>query len=506
LTLAGGRHECSARLGMTREGATQLDDAGFEPARLGVAFSAGRDSTALLHATATAAREMGRLEVVALHVHHGLSPHADAWLAHAEALCRDWSAQGLPVRLLSRRVQLAVTPGESIEAQARAARYDALTHMAVEAGVEMVLIAHHRRDQAETFLLQAMRGAGVAGLAAMPRDAWRGGVRWVRPWLDHPRESIEAYVAHHGLKFVDDDSNLDSSLARNRLRLEVWPALTAAFPQAEQVLAQSARRVSDVLPGVQGWRAHLLDGLYVEEAHASAGLGALALDAARWSALPPGERRESLAHWYRVQTGRSMAASWVERMAVEVPVMLASGRASCWRPIGVSLYRGCLRIEADLKGRASAAILTECDPTSGDPHGRVGAVATLNQQQVTLFITKPGVSEVPAWGGRLVVSEAAVGQSQASHGVSPKLLCEVSLRPRNGGERFQLGPERPARSLKKQFQALGVPAWRREGPLIFAAEKLLFVPGLGLDARVWVAPDTPGWALEWVADRASCTP
>jgi tRNA(Ile)-lysidine synthase len=226
--------------------------------RVAVAFSGGRDSTALLYATACAAREQGGLEVVALHVHHGLSAHADAWLSHAQQQCDVWATQGLPVRLISRHVQLALKVGDSVEASARHARYAALADMAREADAEMILLAHHRRDQAETFLLQALRGAGISGLASMPADIDRDGLRWVRPWLTYPREAIEAYVAHHGLLHIEDDSNTNTRFARNRLRLDVWPALLQAFPHAEASLASSAARLADVLPGVEGWRAQLM--------------------------------------------------------------------------------------------------------------------------------------------------------------------------------------------------------------------------------------------------------
>src|SRR3989338_5485517 len=204
--------------------------AGYEPVCVAVAFSGGRDSTALLHATAVAARDWPGATVVALHVHHGLSAQADGWpgaglaplLAprgwgakadgwqrHAEAACQVWAAEGLPVRLLCRRVRLNLSVGDSVEAVARAARYTALQEMAREAHADLLLLAHHRQDQAETLLLQALRGGGLAGLAGIPRDVIREGVRWVRPWLDHPRSAIEAYVAAHGLVYIDDDSNAD---------------------------------------------------------------------------------------------------------------------------------------------------------------------------------------------------------------------------------------------------------------------------------------------------------
>ena len=121
--------------------------------------------------------------MVALHVHHGLNPAADRWLAHGRALCERWARRGLPVEFAATKLAGGPGAGESIEAWARRARYRALRQMALERGIDLVLLAHHRRDQAETFLLQALRGGGVAGLSAMPGQVRREGVTWARPWL-----------------------------------------------------------------------------------------------------------------------------------------------------------------------------------------------------------------------------------------------------------------------------------------------------------------------------------
>jgi len=207
--------------------------------RIAVAYSGGRDSTALLHATLAAASGQG-VEVIALHVHHGLSPNADAWLAHCEAQCRRWARAGKPVAFAAQRLTDRPARGESVEAWARQARYRALRAMALAHAASIVLLAHHRRDQAETFVLQALRGAGVAGLSGMPRSVDRDGITWQRPWLDKPRAEIDAYVRRHRLKHIDDDSNADARFARNRLRLQVWPALVGAFEQAEASLATAA--------------------------------------------------------------------------------------------------------------------------------------------------------------------------------------------------------------------------------------------------------------------------
>lgn len=432
--------------------------------RVAVAYSAGRDSTALLHATACAARAHPGTTVWALHVHHGLSAQADAWLAHAERTCTQWAEQGLPVRLLSRRVHVPLDAGDSVEALARDVRYEALADMAKGLDIEMILLAHHRRDQAETFLLQALRGAGVSGLAAMPHDVVRDGVRWVRPWLSHGREAIEAYVAQHGLHHVDDDSNARDRFARNRLRLSVWPSLEAAFPQAEQSLAMAARRVQDVLPGVASWRESLIQALALPDGR---------LDAASWSELSGAQRRESLMHWYRQMCGAALPATWVERLAHEVPRLVYQGKVAHWPEIGLGLYRGALQL------------LPASPPESMEELETV--------QICPLAIDAPGEHELAAWSnGRLRVLSVLSG------GISPALLAGAEARNRQGAERFQLGPSRPPRSLKKQFQALGVPEWQRRGPLIWSGDQLVFVPGLGIDARCVAPLGSPQWGLEWV--------
>jgi tRNA(Ile)-lysidine synthase len=448
-----------------------------------VAYSGGRDSTALLHATAMAARDIAvrgekRVEVLALHVHHGLSPHADAWLAHAEQTCLQWAGEGLPVRLMARRVNLRPQPGDSVEALARRARYEALADMALEAGASLVLLAHHQRDQAETLLLQALRGAGVHGLAAMPAQALRDGVVWARPWLRQPREAVEAYVAQHGLSHIEDDSNAHARFARNRLRLDVWPALIQAFPQAEASLAASARRVQDVLPSVQAWREALLRDLRVPGT-ANSGHGSLSkcgLDAAKWAELSGPERRETLLHWYREAFGRALPATWIERLAHEVPGLVFHQRATYWRPVGLGLYRGVLAPVPSRRSTKQGACLRGVHAEAGMP----------------LSILAPGDQAVPCWPGILRVTEAEQG------GVAPALLARLTARPRQGGEQFQAGAGRPPRSLKKQFQAMGIPAWCREGPFLWCDEQLVFVPGLGLDARCLAPQGSPQWKLDWL--------
>ena len=453
--------------------------AGPEPVCIAVAYSGGRDSTALLHATAVAARDWPGTTVLALHVHHGLSAQADDWLRHAEAVCESWAAEGLPVRLLSRRVSLSLSAGDSVEAVARAARHAALQDMVLEVGADLLLLAHHRQDQAETLLLQALRGGGLAGLAGIPRDVVRDGVRWVRPWLEHPRSAIETYVAAHRLDYIDDDSNADPRYARNLLRMSVWPALVGAFPDAEANLAASARRLSDALTVMAAWREQALPPLLTPAVTAlsddAATPAPAALDACLWATQPAALRRETLRHWYRQVSGQVMPATWVERLAEEVPRKVAGQGVAQWGALGLSLYRGVLNWARPAAVKIDAGAATDAG----------------------LSVCGAGDWPVTTWGGCLRVREVASG------GVPPSLLTEVVLRQRVGGEQFQMGAGRPPRSLKKQFQALGVPAWQRGGPLVFAGAQLLYVPGLGIDARALAAQGTPQWSMEWLPDANS---
>lgn len=275
---------------------------------IAVAFSGGRDSLALLHATCRAAQALG-LRVAALHVHHGLLPEADGWLRRARQLCTRWRRRGWPVGLHWRRLDGRPAPGESIEAWARAGRHAALAAMARQAGATLLLLAHHRRDQAETFLLQALRGGAPAGLAAMPRLSTRDGVVWARPWLAQPRSAIEAYVVAHRLRPVDDPSNADDRLARNRLRRQVWPALEHAFPQAEASLAGAALRAQQARAALDELAA--LDLAPLVDAD-----GGLAV--AGWRQLSAARQANALRAWWARQAGHSAPLAFVTRLLAEV--------------------------------------------------------------------------------------------------------------------------------------------------------------------------------------------
>jgi tRNA(Ile)-lysidine synthase len=425
------------------------------PPRLAVAASGGLDSTALLHCTVRLAAAAG-VEVIALHVHHGLMPEADCWLRQVRDQSRRWGA-GFRSRHLGGRP----CPGESVEAWARTGRYRALTEMAHEAGCGLVLLAHHRRDQAETWLLQALRGAGAAGLSAMPRAASRDGILWVRPWLGQPREAIEAYVRRHRLGHVEDPSNGQPRYARSRLRLQVWPTLQQAFPDAETALANAASRAREAAALAAEAAALDLPAL----------LQGRSLHVPSWLALPSARRRNALRAWLAAELPAGVPESLLARLVAELP----AARIGHWPAPG-----GALRMYRGLLSMAGAA---------------APAPATAPAETASLDLSHAGEVELPHWRGHFIVSPVSRG------GATPALLRAVLAGPRLGGERFRLAPGAAARSLKKQFQARGVPAWGRAGPLLRTAEgRLLFVPGLGIDAALQAPAGEPQLALHWLAD------
>ncbi len=425
--------------------------------RVAVAASGGRDSTALLHATVRAARGTA-LQVHALHVHHGLSAAADDWLEALRRQCKRWG-----VVLQSRHLQGRPTPGQSVEAWARRERYAALTEMATESGCTLVLLAHHRRDQAETFVLQSLRGGGAAGLSAMPLHRLRSGIAWVRPWLAMPREAIDAYVRHHRLSHVEDGSNADLRFDRNRLRLQVWPALCDAFGDAEVGLAAAAAQAQQAAALAAEVAALDLAVLVMDDG---------GLRKALLQALSPARRRNALTAWLAQAAGRGVPMRLLDRLMAELP----RSTHACWPLPGgeLRLYRGLLKVQG-LERRA-------------------GSQAP-RPDNVAVNLGRSLETPMPDWNGRFRIEPCTQG------GVPMAQLEALFARPRSGGERFRFAAKASARSLKLQYQAMGVPSWERQGPLLYTADnRLLFVPGLGIDGGLQDDIVQPQWQILWLAD------
>ena len=249
-------------------------------APLCVAFSGGADSTALLAALAAQATLRRRLR--AIHVDHGLQPASRAWARH----CREVAAR-LGVPFVLRRVRVNCGPGQSLEAQARAARYAALAQE-LAAG-ELLLTAHHQDDQLETVLLQLLRGAGLAGLAAMPAVMPFAAGLLCRPLLSVRRAELTAFTQRRGLPCIEDPANADERFDRNYLRHKVVPLIEARFAGAATAVARSARHAAEA--------QQLLEQLAAGDAgHCADGAR---LSAAALRRLTPVRRRNVLRAWIR---------------------------------------------------------------------------------------------------------------------------------------------------------------------------------------------------------------
>lgn len=215
-------------------GVADFLDARLHPAdTVCVGFSGGCDSVVLLNVVAGLG--LGpRLR--AIHVHHGLSPVADGWADFCASCC---TRLGVPLAV--ERIAVDGVCGQGIEAAARAARYAAFARD----GADVVLLGHHGDDQAETLLFNLLRGSGVAGAAAMREERRHGAQRILRPLLGWPRAEVEAHARARGLAWVDDESNADTAFARNFLRHEVMPLLSARFPAAGANLGRAAAHFAE---------------------------------------------------------------------------------------------------------------------------------------------------------------------------------------------------------------------------------------------------------------------
>ncbi|HBX55923.1 tRNA lysidine(34) synthetase TilS [Pseudomonas sp. UBA2684] len=295
-----------------------------------IALSGGLDSTVLLHVLASLAQREALPPLSAIHIHHGLQRAADAWPVHCQRLCAAWD---VPLQV----VPVQVRPGASVEGAAREARYAAF-RAALGPG-EVLLLAQHRDDQAETLIFRLLRGAGVQGLAGMPRSRALGTGHLLRPLLACSRAELQAYAAAHQLDWVDDPSNADDAFARNYLRHRVLPVLAERWPQAAVNMARTAAHLSEA--------AQLLDELAQQDLasaqapDAFAWLNLPSLDVAPLRELSESRQRNALRYWLRAFTPMPDSEHWVGWRALRDATRAA---APVWRLAGGELRRADERL------------------------------------------------------------------------------------------------------------------------------------------------------------------
>lgn len=398
-----------------------------------VAYSGGLDSCVLLHLLARAAERHRLPPIRAVHVHHGLQAIAEGWPAHCQRLCDE-----LGVALDVQYVQVA--PGASLERAAREARYAAFSALMMPG--EVLLLAQHQDDQAETVLYRLLRGAGVRGLAAMAHSRRLGAGHAVRPLLDVPRKTLEAYAASQGLRWVEDPSNSDSGFARNFLRQDILPRLAAHWPGASAVLARAAAYQAEA----QGLLQELAE-MDLQRSRGRLGLAWLnmpCLDLQALRQLSEARQRNVLRHWLGDETRMPDSRHWQGWADLRDA---APDRAPVWR-----LENGELRRHGDQLLWLGAGWRT---PWS-------------NHEQPWPQMRQP--LELPGNGVVSFVGQVPDGR--------------LSIGYRQGGEVLSV-PGRGRRDLKRLLQEAGVPEFIRPRlPLLRCDGRVVAVANLPLDTAI----------------------
>ena len=368
-------------------------------------------------------------------------------------------AEAAGVAFHARRVHVATDAGQGVEEAAREARYAALEALCAATGASILVTAHHQDDQAETVLLQLMRGAGVDGLAAMPMVR-AGAVTLLRPWIDIPRSEIELYAHAHALTWVEDPSNDDARYARNALR-PLLAGMADHFPAYREALARSAEHLAEA--------AALIDE--IAQADLAQIASAQGISVAGLAALSAPRQRAVLRAWVAQGGMRAVSARRLDDLRTQLLDAREDGALCIDLPAGeVRRYRGVAFIEP---AKAAPAQPVAVDMIAFDPMRRV-------EQRV----------EAAEWGGVLVFSPVTEGIAAQT------LQAPLSLVPRRGGERIVLRPEGPSRALKQAYQEAGIPAWERARlPLLYAGETLVFAAGLGIDRTV--TERGSAWDIAW---------
>jgi tRNA(Ile)-lysidine synthase len=411
------------------------------PARYVIAFSGGLDSSVLAHALAGA-----DLPVVAVHIDHGLQPEAADWSRH----CAEFAAS-LGIGFRSHRVEVRLESGKGPEASARDARYNALLDE-LDPG-DWLLSAHHREDQAETLLLNLVRGSGPAGIAGIG-SVRRFGHGWlVRPLLYFDRAELKDYAGTHGIDWIDDPSNADVRFDRNFLRHEILPRLKERWPDIAMRLQRSATHASEA--------TSLLIDLAEIDLEALGGrtdrlpVGAL-LDMSRY------RQKNVIRHALRVCGLTLPTAQQLDIILDEVLRARIDAQPEVRWPGGsVRRYRDGLYLLPDLL-------------TDELPEGPItGSRVQLGTGLGTLYFD-PGVER----------------------GIDPGLVGpKLRLQARQGGEKIRIEGRAKTRKLKKLLQEEGVVPWMRNRlPLIYAGDELIAIGDL------WIADEaaaSPGVAVRW---------
>lgn len=416
-----------------------------------VALSGGVDSVVLLHLMHRL-QQVRSFELYAIHVNHQISPHASDWADFCTALC-----DKLGVPLTIKKVQVPRRAKSGLEDAARTLRYRAFA----EIQPDCLLLAHHLDDQAETVLLNLLRGTGVRGAAAMPverEESDENGGVIVRPLLDVSRASLMAYAKKHRLTWVEDESNLDQRFARNFLRHAVLPVMEQRFPAYRQTLTRAAGHFAEA--------DALLDELAAMDMLGAVHDGKLKLG--QLQSYSPARAKNLLRTFLATQGVPTLDTErlqdWLRQLkSVREDSRIALGVAG----FVLRRYRGEVWIEPETpKPNADWRLMW---------HGETELA-------------------LPTLGGKLTLRPAqGAGVSREKLGAAA-----VTLRLRQGGEKFKPHCDSPRKTLKHLLQTAAIPPWQRERlPLLYSDETLVAAPGIGIDCAFQAAPGESGLLIDW---------
>ena len=433
-------------------------------AAIAVACSGGLDSAVLLQLSAEFFASHPHLyshPLHVFHVHHGLSPNADHWLVHVQS-----QSQQLNLPFDARKVSVTSVDEHGPENAARRARYEALSAMCTTHRVELLLTAHHQDDQAETVMLQAMRGAGLpgwSGMADLQRDhaLLPATVTLARPLLDCSRKQLEQIASERAIAHIVDESNADARFKRNAIRHEIFPLIEQHFEGFTQALARSSHHFQTA--------QSLLDELACSDLQQCFDAGELNLK--RLALLSVDRIDNLLRFWVYEKIGSYPSQAQLHQLHQQMLYAATDTHPQ------IMIGQWVLQREHN--------------------HLIIRAQAGVNQppiEAIPLVWQGERHIDIPEWRGQLLFE---LGEGE---GFDRELLLQgpLTLRPRQGGERLKLDERRPSRSLKNLFQESGVSAGRRPWlPLLYAGDQLLYACGLG--ANCIAGQKSPVVRLHWQA-------
>jgi len=396
-----------------------------------VAYSGGCDSHVLLHALVQIKDQFPSQNIRAIHVDHGLQTHSPDWAEHCRQVC---VALNVPIDVL--QLNLSIPKGESTEAYARQQRYAAIqTKLTAD---DILLLAQHQDDQAETLLLQMLRGSGVKGLASMPFSKQVDGVHYLRPLLNLTRNDIQQYAIDNQLNWIDDPSNEDTRFDRNFLRHEIIPKLKSRWPSLSDTFNRVASHQAEANALLTEVAAQDLKSFELDKTNT--------LPIESLVSLSPARQRNVLRYWIE-QCGSPVPDS-VQLQRILDEVVAAADDAEplvSWSGVNMRRYRAVLHLD-----RASS------HPPSN--------------WQMNWDWQSP--LNLPL-GQQLRIRQLA-GQGLAL----PSQDTALTVRFRRGGEKCQLPGRKHRHELKKLMQDWGIPPWQRGNiPLIYVGDELAQVVG-----------------------------